>query len=372
MNHPYDPLDLIEYARARWRTAAAIVGGALAAALALSLLLPNQYTATASIVIEPPGGSDPRISTAVSPVYLESLKTYEQFASSDSLFAEACARFGLLNGAGAPALETLKRRVLEVRKPKETKLLKIAVTLRDPKAAHLLAEYLARRTVDLSNRVAGEGEATSLDKARARLETVRSEVARIEQELTDSASAGRQTSLDAELVALSQLQGELASDIVGTGARIAELSAQDGVGPQGEYARNELKGQRARLASLEASRANLARDIAAKGAALSAIQARHDRLQDGLRAAQSDVEMASKQLSEVESTAGMRAEQLRIIDPGIVPQRPSSPDLPLNCASALALGTVAAAVYLAMQFGLERQRARLARTSIKVAQRDSA
>ena len=54
----------------------------LCLSLGVSLLLPKRYTATASIVIEPPGGSDVRLSTAVSPVYLESLKTYERFSAT--------------------------------------------------------------------------------------------------------------------------------------------------------------------------------------------------------------------------------------------------------------------------------------------------
>src|ERR1700693_3611255 len=54
-----------------------------------SLLLPARYTATASILIEPPGGNDPRAATAVSTVYLESLKTYERLASSVTLFEHA-------------------------------------------------------------------------------------------------------------------------------------------------------------------------------------------------------------------------------------------------------------------------------------------
>ena len=48
-----------------------------------------QYTATARIVIDPPAGTDLRAAMAVSPIYLESLRTYEQFASSDSLFQKA-------------------------------------------------------------------------------------------------------------------------------------------------------------------------------------------------------------------------------------------------------------------------------------------
>ena len=45
-------------------------------------------------------------------------------------------------------------------------------------------------------------------------------------------------------------------------------------------------------------------------------------------------------LREARGDAGYRGERLRIIDPGIVPERPSSPNLPLNLVAALLLGLV--------------------------------
>ena len=57
-----------------------------------------------------------RLSTAVSPMYLESLKTYERFAGGDSLFARAADRFHLLDAGSSQSIEALKRRVLKVNK----------------------------------------------------------------------------------------------------------------------------------------------------------------------------------------------------------------------------------------------------------------
>ena len=81
-------------------------------ALGVSLLLPKQYTATASIVIEPPGGSDARLTTAVSAMYLESLKTYELFGNSETLFARAAEKFHL-RSSDSQSLESLQHRVLK-------------------------------------------------------------------------------------------------------------------------------------------------------------------------------------------------------------------------------------------------------------------
>src|SRR5215470_7114619 len=85
----------VGYVQSRWRFVVASALTAVVLAAAVSWLLPRQYTATARILIEPPAGADPRAALAVSPIYLESLKTYEQFASSDSLFQKAVARFQL-------------------------------------------------------------------------------------------------------------------------------------------------------------------------------------------------------------------------------------------------------------------------------------
>jgi uncharacterized protein involved in exopolysaccharide biosynthesis len=51
----------------------------------------------------------------------------------------------------------------------------------------------------------------------------------------------------------------------------------------------------------------------------------------------------------------MRGERLRVIDPGIVPQRPSAPNVPLNVAAALFLALVASMVYLSLRFGFRRR-----------------
>ena len=125
MSEPFDAFRYIGYLRSRWRWIACSAGVAVALAIIVSLLLPNQYTATARLIIEPPAGTDLRSAMAVSPIYLESLKTYEQLAASDSLFQKAVDRFGL----GGTPIESLKRRVLRVQIVRNTRIMEIAVTL---------------------------------------------------------------------------------------------------------------------------------------------------------------------------------------------------------------------------------------------------
>ena len=75
MYESFDAFEYLEYLRRKWYVLAIACGTALVLALTVSLLLPKRYTASASVVIEPPGGNDVRTGTAVSAVYLESLKT---------------------------------------------------------------------------------------------------------------------------------------------------------------------------------------------------------------------------------------------------------------------------------------------------------
>src|SRR6266568_489632 len=142
--------------RARWRIIAVACAVAVSLALAVSLILPKEYTAVSRIVIDPPAGSDPRSSMAVSPIYLESLRSYELFASSDDLFLKAVQRFGL-RGDSTP-IDKLKKSVLKAEMPRNTKILEIHATLPDPKTAHALALYVAEETVKLNQAVSREGD----------------------------------------------------------------------------------------------------------------------------------------------------------------------------------------------------------------------
>src|SRR5260370_18044970 len=92
---------------------------ALTIALAVNVIQPKTYTATARVVIDPPAGSDPRVFMAVSPVYLELLRSYELVASSDDLFLRTAKKFDL--DPSVPP-ERLKKSVLKGQEPKNTTL----------------------------------------------------------------------------------------------------------------------------------------------------------------------------------------------------------------------------------------------------------
>src|SRR6202044_3963383 len=101
MPESVDAYRYVSYLRSRWLFIVTCCAVSVALALAVSLSLTTRYTATCRILIEPPAGT-----VAVSPIYLESLKTYEHFVASDSLFLSALKQFRLRERFPARPIES--------------------------------------------------------------------------------------------------------------------------------------------------------------------------------------------------------------------------------------------------------------------------
>ena len=290
MPETFEFIRFIDHLRRRWNVVALACGVAAALALVAGLVIPNEYTATTRIVIEPPAGTDLRASMAVSPIYLESLKTYELVASGDRLFLDAIEHFKLPHRM---AIDRLKRSVLNVRILRNTKILEISVTLRDPKQAQALALYIAEQTVRLTRETATETEQDLILDAQKQREEAR---ARMEK-------------AEAALTALSRNSSDASAD------RAAQLNTA------------QIQSDTARAA----------------------------------------FETADEHLAEVRSTAGFRGERLRIIDPGVIPERPSWPNVPLNLLIAIFVALAASLAYLAFEFNYRLARSTAPRTLSPVA-----
>ncbi len=368
----FDPLDYLAYLRRNWKFAAIAMGIAVGVTAAACLVLPKQYTATATMVIEPPSGMDPRGATAVSAIYLESLKGYEQFAASDSLFERARRKFHLEEGSGSPATETLRRRVLRVLKLPDTKVLQIRATLPDPKQAQALVQFMAEETVALNHSVENQSEHEALDEVRKQVADAGAQVARAREQYNAADAAGSEGVLADEVRDLSDLKGRLNEQLAETSTTLAELSARAAV-QSNEFAaadarenlQQEIAGARARETALKGQIAAVNRDVSSKAAALAAARARADRSRDELHAAESAFEAVSRRANDLAGYSGLRTEQLRIIDPGIVPQQPSFPNLPLFTALALLISAMLCLAWLSLRYGLEQQRARPVRSDVR-------
>jgi uncharacterized protein involved in exopolysaccharide biosynthesis len=77
---------------------------------------------------------------------------------------------------------------------------------------------------------------------------------------------------------------------------------------------------------------------------------RVDVAQAHREAARDAFERAQRRVQEVRFGTGYRNERLTIIDPGVVPQRPSSPKTTLNALAALLVGLAGGLLYIILEF----------------------
>jgi len=323
-----------------------VVSCAIAVCLSLvvSLLGPKLYTATCRILIEPPAGTDIRSALGVSPIYLESLKTYEHFAGSDSLFLRALDRFQLRRRFPDRPVEALKAGILRIGMVRDTKILEIKVTLADPKTAQALAQYLGEETVKLSRSVDQEADqdlALAIEKQEA---DVQARLERSEAAWTQNLARQPVDRLQQDVQGGGDLKASLERQLLR-----AEADASDG--PAGDV------GSPARAETLRRQLAQVERELTAKEELLARRMADRDRLDSERTASQEAYATVETRLSQVRADRGYRSERLKIIDPGIVPEQPSAPNIPLRVLAALLLGLVIPLIYLTLELGYRTQRA---------------
>ena len=350
MYSSFDAFEYVDFLRRRWLVAAVACGVAVAAAFSFGALLPKRYTATAIVVIDPPAGSDVRTLTAVSPVYLESLKSYERYAESDSLFARAADRFHLQETGSAQPIESLKRRALKVSKVRDTRILEISATLRDPKLAQSLAQYLAEETVSMSHGDSVDVDRELVDQAQKQVNEAQARLEGIQQSLSKISASASTDSLQSEVDGLVELENKVRGELVDAEAAVAEYQQQTG-----QFEQEQARSAKARVSLLEKRTQELRRSIEEKSAIRARLDAKKTELENELKIGQTAYEGAAARLREVRSASGTRGERLRVMDPGIVPQRPSSPNIPLMIAVAFFAALLASIVYLSFNFVFRRR-----------------
>lgn len=348
-----DAFRYVGYIRLRWRPIAVSCAAAVTLALAATLLMPREYTATARIVIDPPAGADIRAAMGVSPIYLESLRTYERFASAGGLFQKAVEHFGLRRLLGNRPIESLEKSVLRVEIVRNTRILEIAATLPDPRKAQALARFLAEETVGMNRAIAMESardlvETVAQEERRARA-SLRETDAAWSQVLTDEPVDALQSDLEAEGSLRSELQRRIDSaelEIAESADRVLRVPAS--MGPSASHVR--LQELRRQLEALDRQEAEDEKQLAQRLVDRGMVESERKSAEAALAAMQ-------QRLGEARGESGYRGERLRIIDPAIVPERPSSPNLPLNLAVATLLGLLLPMLYFTLELSYREQRA---------------
>lgn len=335
----------MQHLRERWRPIVISCVVAALASLAMSLLMPRQYTATCRIVVDPPAGSDTRVSTAVSPIYLESLRTYEAFASSDDLFQQAAQKFSLRSDS--TPIEKLKKKILKVEVLRNTKILEINATLRDAGKAHGLALYLAQAAVNLNRSVAMAADSELRVDAERQAAEARQTFERAQQAWSEAATGEPVDQANAELEADIDLRFTLERELATDQVDLAEAEASGDAQPRS----GNLAGTRARVAQLRAQLQKVEENIAREQSLVAQRTTRLTKVETARKSAEVAMRVAETRLNDVRAAAGYRGERLSIIDPGIVPERPSSPNIFLNVLIAVFAALVLALLYIVIQIG---------------------
>jgi uncharacterized protein involved in exopolysaccharide biosynthesis len=348
------------YLGVRWRVFALALGIAVPVVWIGSLLMSKKYSATASILIEPPAGNDPRGSTAVSPVYLESLKTYEHFASSDSLFAKAVEQLHLRNDYSGVPIETVKRKVLDVVKPRDTKVLQVTATLRNPIQAKQLAKYIALATVEMNRSLDRASVSDLAEGGDAVLSAAAKRVAEAQAARARAVVDEPVNALEAQVASGNELKAYLGRELSAARTEFAAYQSHfDGKqGPaymDSETARQAASAARAQVEAISAQIATLIADLENKSNLLEQRKQRRDLIDKDLTVAQQQFDAAMTHKNELLESIAFRGERLELIDEGVVPQKPTSPNILLNVGGSAAACVLGCTLYLAASFARQRR-----------------
>ncbi len=350
MNGMFDALEFVEYIRRRWLTIAIACGVALGIAFAVSLTLPKLYTATASLIVQAPGENDPRASTAVSPVYLESLKSYASLASSDTLFARALSALHVSEGPDRASFSSVKNRVLKVTKPANTAIIEISVTLSNPRKAQAVAQFIAERTVELSRSLDDRSSNDLTAEFRSQLNAALLRYTKAKEARAAYVAAQPIEDLENEVDENTRLRFGLERDLLTARTDLAEYGSHS----PADNLTAQIASAKARIAALESQLRELSEALALKSGQLDERKFRRDALESDERSAEAAWETAEARMNEMLSSAQFHGERLQIVDTGVVPDQPSSPNTSLNLAGALIFSLAGSLIWLVIRFSQAR------------------
>jgi len=355
MAEPVEIFRYIRYLRLRWQFIVLSCAVALTLSGVVTLLLPNQYTAMARVLIEPPAGADLRSAMAVSPIYLESLKTYEHFASSDSLFQKALQRFGLRY---AQPIESVKKRVLKVELVRNTRILEISATMPDARSAQAMAKFVAESTVGLTRAVVNEADRDLIGGIEQEEQNAQARLRQAEAAWAKLLGSQPVSELQAEIESNRDLRASIEKERASEELAIADAADREkqAVGSERAVIQRDASNTRVRIAEMLRQIEAIDRRQVEREHLLAQRTVERERLDTERKARQAELAAAETRLREARADAGYRGERMTIIDPGIVPQRPSSPNLMLNLLAALLLGLTLPVLYLAVEMNYREQR----------------
>jgi uncharacterized protein involved in exopolysaccharide biosynthesis len=344
------------YIVARWRFLVATVAAAGLLVFVVSELLPRRYTATSTVIIDPPGTNDPRAAMVVNPTYLDSLRTFERFFTSDTLFQQAAQKFHLEAGTGG--ITALRLRVLKVGVARDTRVLEVSATLPDPKDALAMVRYITEQSINASREEAYAADRDTLANVTEEFNHARERFEKARAEWEQTAQQGTPETLQSEVSAAIGLEAEVSRLRVQADAEAAEwrIRARDGDAADRQSSTVLTNAAGARASEYAKRERELTDEIVTKRKLLADLTERHAVASGEFDSARKAYEAALSRMRDFSAVNGLRSEHLRVIDPGVEPSRPSSPKVLLNTIVASLLAACFALAWLIFAAGIPRQR----------------
>lgn len=328
--------ELLRHLGRNWLVFACSIAAAAVLAYIGSVLTPNRYTAEARLLIEAPTASDARSALVISPVYIDSLKTYALMATSDELFERAINALGLRDDGNSTPLSALKTAILDVSILGNTKVLSIRATLQDPQKAQALALYLAEATLERNQQLESVGDRFRADESEKARDAAALQVVDIEKELL---AASRQRPIAGLEVEVEMLTSD--REILREELRLVQRG-QTG----------STQADAARIPRLRSEIKRLDDELREKTIRLSSATALHEAIADRLAAARKLLAKSNARLAIEQSMQSTRGERLQILDRGVVPDSPSSPRVGLNVIVASALALLLSVLFVTLRFSI--------------------
>jgi uncharacterized protein involved in exopolysaccharide biosynthesis len=341
-----ETLEVRSYLRhlgSRWKTLLAVPAVAVVVALLVSLALPRKYDATVTLLVQP-GASDARFPPAMNQIYLEYLRSYEQVVQGSDLLSKVIREFHL-----DLTVDSFRNQVLDVHMPRFSKMLTVRVRWSDPQKAHDIALFLAKEavtTIDALRDADAERTARQsqqeVQRAQARFEEASAQLLAFKLKTREEELS---RSVQVEMDTKSEYEKQLANSQIQLSVLETRFPSE-----QAKEVAASLTAERARQTALRKGLAGLEAQLSRHQAELLKARAGTASLERAYQSAEETLNQATTRANDTRAATVSRSEQLQIADPGVVPQRPSSPHYLFNALLALARGLFAAVIYESWQW----------------------
>jgi uncharacterized protein involved in exopolysaccharide biosynthesis len=210
--------------------------------------------------------------------------------------------------------------------------------------------------VELSRASSSEGDQELLTGLEQQERDIRANLQQTEAAWSAAIGNEPTSGLEQAIEEGSSQRSRLEEQIQGEEVEIADLGDRIKAGDSTGQMAKDASNAHARLGELRRQLADLNGQIAEREKLLGTRQAHRDQLEAARQSAQTALAAIDGRLREARSERGFRGERLQVIDPGIVPERPSSPNIPLNIVVALLAGLALPILYFTLRANFQERR----------------